>query len=124
MRRVGMAVPSKPTGAGGAERNWADVKVVSDKKKAAALPEWVEKQTLINGMSSLFGKDVVRLLPWPGEVGLRQDAALHLYATSRRFYNYTEDAHTDVVNNQKVENGAKLAATVSTRALASSTRTL
>ena len=37
-------------------------------------------------------------------------SALHLYATSRRFYNYFEDAHTDVINNQKVENGATLVA--------------
>ena len=43
VRRVGMVMLSKPTGAGGAERNWADVKVVFDKKKAATLPERVEK---------------------------------------------------------------------------------
>ena len=39
-----------------------------------------------------------------------ETSALHLYATSRRFYNYLEDAHTDVTNNQKVENGATLVA--------------
>ena len=39
-----------------------------------------------------------------------ETSALHLYATSRRFYNYPGDTHTDVINNQKVKNGAKLAA--------------
>jgi len=39
-----MVVLSKPTGAGAPERNWADVKVVFDKKKAATLPERVEKK--------------------------------------------------------------------------------
>ena len=39
-----------------------------------------------------------------------ETSALSLHATSRRFYNYLEDAHTDVINNQKVENGATLLA--------------
>ena len=127
VRRVGMAVLSKPTGAGGPERNWADVKAVFDKKKASTLPERVEKKTLIYGMSrrdpTLSGKmsSSLKDAAWTEEDevwdGLGRDkwayaetSALRLYATSRRFYNYLEDAHTDVINNQKVENGATLVA--------------
>jgi len=36
--------------------------------------------------------------------------ALHLYATSRRFCIFLEEAHTDMINNQKVGNGATLVA--------------
>jgi len=44
-------VLSKSTGAGAPERNWADVKVVYDKKKTSSDPERVEKKTKIYGMS-------------------------------------------------------------------------
>ena len=37
-------VLSKPTGAGAPERNWADVKVVFDKKEASTNPEKTEKK--------------------------------------------------------------------------------
>ena len=50
-RRVAMVVLSKSTGAGAPERNWADVKVVYDKKKTSSNPERVEKKTKIYGMS-------------------------------------------------------------------------
>jgi len=87
----------------------------------------VEKGALIYGMSrrdpALPGKMSSSLKDdaWTeeGEVqdGLGLDkwtyaetSALHFYATSRRFYNYLKDAHTDVINKQKVENGATLVA--------------
>jgi len=50
-RRVAVVVLSKSTGAGAPERNWADVKVVYDKKKTSSDPERVEKKTKIYGMS-------------------------------------------------------------------------
>ena len=50
-RRVAMVVLSKSTGAGAPERNWADVKVVYDKKKTSSNPERVEKKAKIYGMS-------------------------------------------------------------------------
>ena len=48
---MAMVVLSKSTGAGAPERNWADVKVVYDKKKTSSNPERVEKKTKIYGMS-------------------------------------------------------------------------
>ena len=92
--------------------------MVFDKKKAATLPERVKEKTLIYGMSrrdpTLSGKMSSSLKDdawteedeeWDG-LGLEkwayaETSALHLYATSRRFYNYLEDAHTDVINNHK-----------------------
>ena len=122
-----MVVLSKSTGAGAPERNWADVKVVYDKKKTSSNPERVEKKTKIYGMSrrdpTLSGKlsssfkddawaeeDEV----WDG-LGLgKWDYAgateLAKYATGRRFKNYIGEAHDGVISNQKVEHGATLVA--------------
>jgi len=64
LRRAGMMVLSMPTGAGGAERNWADVKVVLDKKKAATPPRARGKgdPDLRHSPArpGLVGKDVVK----------------------------------------------------------------
>ena len=37
-------------------------------------------------------------------------AALAMHATGRRFYNFIEEAHEDVISNQKAEHGATLVA--------------
>ena len=122
-----MVVLSKSTGAGAPERNWADVKVVYDKKKTSSNPERVEKKTKIYGMSrrdpALSGKlssslkddawteeDEVWDGPGLGKWDYAGATELAKYATGRRFKNYTEEAHDGAISNQKVEHGATLVA--------------
>jgi hypothetical protein len=118
---------SKPTGAGAPERNWADVKVVFDKKKASRSPGKVEKKVKIYGTSrrdpTLSGKcssspkdDALTEddEPWDG-LGLdnwdfADTTALAMYATGRQFYNFTEEAHEGLISNQEVEHGGTLVA--------------
>ena len=122
-----MVVLSKSTGAGAPERNWADVKVVYDKKKTSSNPERVEKKTKIYGMSrrdpTLSSKLSSSLKDdaWTEEGGVwdglglskwdyAEATELAKYATGRRFKNYIEEAHDGVISNQKVEHGATLVA--------------
>ena len=122
-----MVVLSKSTGAGAPERNWADVKVVYDKKKTSSNPERVEKKTKIYGMSrrdpTLSGKLSSSLKDdtWTEEGGVwdglglskwdyAEETELAKYATGRRFKNYIEEAHDGAISNQKVEHGATLVA--------------
>jgi len=86
---------------------------VFDKKEAATLPERLEKGTPIYGMSrrdpALSGGMSSSLKDdawteedevWDG-LGLdkwayTETSALNLYATSRRFYSHSEDAHAEI----------------------------
>jgi len=122
-----MVVLSKSTGAGAPERNWADVKVVYDKKKTSSNPGRVEKKTKIYGMSrrdpTLSGKLSSSLKDdaWTEEGGMwdglglskwdyAEATELAKYATGRRFKKYIEEAHDGAISNQKVEHGATLVA--------------
>ena len=62
VRRVGMVVLSKPTGAGAPERNWADVEVVFDKKRASFPRAGGEEDSDLRHVPArpdLVGEDVV-----------------------------------------------------------------